>query len=335
MEELNFSSRRNISVVAQIANFVRYEIQTGKRNRSEKLLSINQFSRRYNVARDSVEKAYNLLKSEDLIVSYTSRGYYVSSDLGERLRILLLFNKISQYKKIIYDAFVETLGDKATVDLSIHHYSVAVLEDIIDRNQGKYHHYVLMPHFAHEYKEEEFMRVIHKIPSYQLMLLDKQLPQLSNMRGVYQNFSEDIYLALHQSVDLIAKYQRAVVVFPEFNNHPVEILDGIQRFCQDHALNFTHVSRIEESIIAKSVFYIVLTESDLAQLIKMVRFKDYLLGEEIGVLSFNETIFKELLNITVMSTDFALMGHTAASMILNTQEQSINNPFKLIRRGSL
>jgi DNA-binding transcriptional regulator YhcF (GntR family) len=335
MEKFDFSPGRNISVIAQIANFVRNEIQTGKRNRGEKLLSINQFSRQYSVARDSVEKAYNVLKAEGLIISYTSKGYFVSSGKDERLKVLLLFNKISQYKKIIYDAFIETLGTQATVDLFIHHYSPTVLEDIIDRNQGKYHHYVLMPHFTHECKEEDYMRVVQKIPQYQLTLLDKKLSQMDTHRGVYQNFSQDIYRALHQAADITTKYNQVIVIFPEFSNHPIEILDGIQHFCRDTELDFVRVPRVEEHIISKSALYIVLTESDLAHLIKIIRLSDYELGKDIGVLSFNETIFKELLNITVMSTDFWAMGQTAATLLLNTDDQSIDNPFTLIRRGSL
>jgi DNA-binding LacI/PurR family transcriptional regulator len=81
--------------------------------------------------------------------------------------------------------------------------------------------------------------------------------------------------------------------------------------------------------------YIVLVESDLAILIKKINSSTNRLGEDIGVISFNETVLKELLEITVITTDFEVMGRTAAELILSHTCRSIRNPFKLILRKSL
>lgn len=66
-----------------------------------------------------------------------------------------------------------------------------------------------------------------------------------------------------------------------------------------------------------------------------MRKSDFQLGKEIGIISFNETELKELLDITVISTDFEKMGSTAASLILKKQIRQIRNPFKIIKRNSL
>jgi DNA-binding LacI/PurR family transcriptional regulator len=67
----------------------------------------------------------------------------------------------------------------------------------------------------------------------------------------------------------------------------------------------------------------------------MVRKSNYKAGKEIGIISFNETELKELLDITVISTDFVKMGHTAAGLILKKQVKQVKNPFKIIKRASL
>jgi DNA-binding LacI/PurR family transcriptional regulator len=55
----------------------------------------------------------------------------------------------------------------------------------------------------------------------------------------------------------------------------------------------------------------------------------------VGIISFNETILKDLLEITVISTDFEAMGQTAAHMLLNKEPQQVKNPFHMIVRKSL
>jgi DNA-binding LacI/PurR family transcriptional regulator len=82
------------------------------------------------------------------------------------------------------------------------------------------------------------------------------------------------------------------------------------------------------------VFYAI-ADDDLAISVKKIRKSNYKIGNEIGIISFNETELKELLDMTVISTDFIKMGQTAANLILKKQYLQIKNPYKIIKRGSL
>jgi DNA-binding LacI/PurR family transcriptional regulator len=62
---------------------------------------------------------------------------------------------------------------------------------------------------------------------------------------------------------------------------------------------------------------------------------EVVLGEEMGVISYNETPLKDLLGITVVSTDFKAMGETAARMVRNKENGKVKNPFSLINRNSM
>ena len=72
-------------------------------------------------------------------------------------------------------------------------------------------------------------------------------------------------------------------------------------------------------------------------LIKLAKKKGYELGKEIGLISYNDTAVKEILEggITVISTDFEMMGKTAASVILDRNTVYKRNPTKVIIRNSL
>ena len=68
--------------------------------------------------------------------------------------------------------------------------------------------------------------------------------------------------------------------------------------------------------------------------VKQVRDKDYQLGKDIGIISYNDTPLKELLGITVISTDFKKMGTLAAKMIVDKKISSVKNDFNFIDRNS-
>ncbi|MBC3787124.1 DNA-binding LacI/PurR family transcriptional regulator [Spirosoma sp. LMG 31448] len=72
-------------------------------------------------------------------------------------------------------------------------------------------------------------------------------------------------------------------------------------------------------------------------LIKRIKDTALRVGEEVGILSYNETLVKELLldGITVISTDFEQMGRTAAQLVQGNTIRQIRNPFRLIVRQSL
>jgi DNA-binding LacI/PurR family transcriptional regulator len=205
---------------------------------------------------------------------------------------------------------------------------------------GKYNYYVIMPHFFQDVDKVDYMKIIRSIPSDELVLLDKDLPQLkTNYLAVYQDFEKDIYSALESATDLLAKYKKLVLVFPsEANypfNYPIEIVQGFCLFCIEYSKEFDIVESANDQILYPGTAYITVEETDLAELIKKVRQSSYLLGREIGIISFNETTLKELLAITVITTDFETMGRMTAALLLEKKQIKIKNAFSMIRRNSL
>ena len=140
----------------------------------DRLFSINELSSECSLSRDTVQKAYDLLEKEKIIEAVKGKGFYIyRTDVLSRYRVLLIFNKLSNYKKMIYDSFVETMGNKGIVDLRIHHCDARVLEDIISKSHCEYDHYVIMPHFyeqASAARAAAFSRIlktIYAMPSSQ------------------------------------------------------------------------------------------------------------------------------------------------------------------------
>ena len=322
----------------QIVNAVISAIRQGQLKKGDNIYSINELSDEFLLSRDTVQKAYMLLKKKGIITSVKGKGFYINrTDITTPFRILLLFNKISNYKKLIYNAFIETMGDKAVVDLKIHHSSIRLLETLLQENADEYDYFVLMPHFYSD--ADEIYSIIKKIPAEQLIILDKDLPHTySKYAGVFQDFKNDIYNALEDGLDSLKRYSKIVLVFPKIVPYPKEIITGFRSFCNSHNFAYSIIDEItEDTIISKKEAYIVIEETDLVTLIKSCQTSGLKIGKDVGIISYNETVLKEILldGITVISTDHHQMGETAATLILENRKEKIKNPFMFIKRKSL
>ncbi|MEO6549678.1 MAG: winged helix-turn-helix domain-containing protein, partial [Ferruginibacter sp.] len=235
MHKLLIKKDEKVSKVQHIVNAITSDIEKGILRKDTRLPSINEFSEEHGVSRDTIENAYKKLKAQGIITAVAGNGYFVNGKKDGRLKVLLIFNKLSSYKKIVYDSFLQTLGNKAKVDLQIYHYDPHILKEIIDANLGKYHFYVVMPHFFHKAANKECRIILEKIPPNELVILDKNMPGLKgNCIKVYQDFKKDIYHSLNSAKDLFKKYKRLTMVLEKGSNHPLEIIEGAKQFCLEN-----------------------------------------------------------------------------------------------------
>jgi DNA-binding transcriptional regulator YhcF (GntR family) len=321
----------------QIVDTIVSDIERGVVKVGEKISSINEMSEEFYLSRDTVEKAYRILCKRGIITAVRGKGFYVSStSRRDGKRILLVFNKLSDHKKTIYNSFIKNLDNKAIVDLQIHHGESSILEKIIIENLGMYDYYLIMPHLTSE--TESVRAALNKIPSDQLILINKDIAGISGSYGsVFEDFELDIHSALCTGLDKIRKYSKLYLVFPTENLYCDGIRKGFENFCRAECFDFETIESAMNHDVNINELYIVIEESDLVEIIKKATANNYVLGKNFGLITYNDTPFKEILagGIAVLSTDFIKMGETMASMVLNHTKEKIKNPFKLISRNSI
>lgn len=321
----------------QLANAIIHAIENRKLQIDDVLPSINELSSAFEISRDTVEKGYKYLKKLGIIGSVPGKGYFIKTgDVESKIRIFLLFNKLSPHKKIIYDSFVGTLGNAAAIDFYIYNNNFSLFKKLLQNCKEDYHYYVIIPHFIED--APNAFEVINTIPKEKLILLDKIIPEVTGTYGaVYENFEKDIYNALEEALPQLSKYDTIKITFPEYTYHPVEILTGFKKFCQEYAFTCKIVHRIEIETIKKGEVYINLMEDDLVTLIERILSYNLTIGEDVGVISYNETALKKIIlnGITTISSDFQMMGQKAAELILNNSVEHIETSFRLTLRNSL
>jgi DNA-binding transcriptional regulator YhcF (GntR family) len=321
----------------QIINSILKAIESGRLLQQDILPSINDLSYELDVARDTAEKGYRHLKKIGVLGSVPGKGYFIKSTVFDRvINVCLLFNKLSAHKKIIYDAFVESLGINAAIDFYIYNNDFLLFKKLLNNRHEDYTHYVIIPHFIEG--GENAYEIINTLPKEKLVLLDKKIPGVDGEYGaVYENFSNDIYTALKKAGDRLSKYHTLKIIFPENSYYPKEIIDGFCRFCQDYAFTYKVISNIAREEIKKGEVYISVMEDDLVILIERIMQLGFEVGKEAGVISYNETPMKKIIlnGITTISTDFQEMGKMAAKLILDGSRKHIEVPFMLTLRNSL
>ena len=326
----------------QVVNLILEEIENGKLKIGGRIPSINEASFDFLLSRDTVEKAYNELRIRGIISSVRGKGFYIlPTKMENKIKVLLLFNKLSSYKKIIYYSILEHLGTNALVDLQIFHYNKSLLENLLEINLGNFNFYVLAPHFFDQAgRPETGYELIKKFPKDKLLIIDRTIEgHETEFPGIYQDFSKDIFEGLESGLRHLKKYKLLILVFPKGGFYPLEIMDGFKRFCFFNDFKNLIVDGIDDNEpLDQGDCYIVLSESDLVNIIKKSREQLLKLGKDVGIISYNETPLKEILSdgITTISTDFIHMGKSIARQILGLdQREPLKNPFKLTIRKSL
>jgi hypothetical protein len=171
-----------------------------------------------------------------------------------------------------------------------------------------------------------------------LLLLDKKIKGIDGKyAAAYENFEKDIFCALEEAREQLGKYHTLKIIFPEYTYYPKEILKGFYRFCQEYAFSYKVVHNISLEPINEGEVFINLMEDDLVILIERIISQKLKIGEEVGVISYNDTPLKKIIlnGITTISTDFRKMGAMAAQMILENSKEHLEVPFYLTLRASL
>lgn len=316
----------------QLINSVCLAIEQEIIQKGDRLPSVNQLCEKFSLSRDTVLLAFNELKSKGMVTSVPGKGYYIDrTDLNYDKQIFLLFDELNVFKEDLYTSFLEHLDSRINVDIYFHHFNFNVYRDLINNASGKYDAYIIMPAVFDHSKE-----IIKQLPSDKVYILDRLKPDLSDYPVIYQDFEQDVYDAMTVGKELLLKYNKLIMVYPG-GKEPEERVTGFLRFCQDWKIESEIVRSLEKRLIQTGESYFVVSDRNLVKIVKSAADKSLELGKDIGLVSFNDTMLKEVVGsgITTISTNFIQMGKDLANMVSQQRRIRLRNPSRLILRKSL
>ncbi|WP_298763456.1 GntR family transcriptional regulator [uncultured Polaribacter sp.] len=329
----------------QIIDSIINNITTGNIKIGDKIPSINKLSKDFYLSRDTVERAYSVLKKQKVLVSVHGKGTYVAQNqITFKPNILFLVNKLSLFKMEVYNAFVKEVGDNFHVDLHSYHCDESLFLELINKHKTAYNYYAIIPHFRtdnllHKTSTDKVLKAINELPKDNLVILDNKETEISgDFIEVTQDFEQDIIAALQIGIDKVSKYKKIHLVYPKatFYPYPSKILTGFKKFCVQNNFEFEILEEItDQTEINNNSLFITIEDDDLVKIVNKVKRSSFTLGKEIGVISYNDNPLKQLLGITVITTNFLSMGKEAAQLILQKKKEKIKIPVNFIDRASL
>jgi len=316
----------------QLIKSIEKAILNGDYKRGDVLPSINSVKSRFSISRDTVLLAYGNLKLRGIIQSVPGKGYYVKTEnVSTKERVFLLFDEFNSFKEDLYNSFLRNLEEGVEVDIYFHHFNTTIFSKLIFDNIGVYNSYVIMPANL-----QDTNLVIEKLPADSVYILDQTQKELSRYPCVVQNFKEDINFGLTESIQQLEKYKKLVFVYLK-EKQPKELLKGFKKFCKTHQFEYEIIRSLDEKEMTKGDVYLIPDDRTLIRLIKKIKDKKFVIADDIGIISYNDTLLKEIVEggITTISTDFNKMGENLANMIMKKERKKINNPCRLVERNSL
>jgi DNA-binding transcriptional regulator YhcF (GntR family) len=301
---------------------------------------MNELSNELDISKETVKKAYSILREKGVIDSSHGKGFYVTNN-NNKLKILLLFDKISTYKQVLYNSFLTTIGETAEITIRLHNQDFDLFEEFIEENLDIFDYYIITPHFPLITEiQKKVVKTLKKVPNRKLILLDRNIEELpGNYGAVYQDFVEDVFDGLKQSVEQLKKFNKLNVISMPGSMYASLIKKGIERFCKQNHIKYQFHNKLSIDIIQKQQVFLILNsqlDTELIELVRIAKSKDCVIGKDIGIISYNESPINEIVldGLTVFSTDFKKMGELAAKMIIEKKFKKIKCNFQLIKRNT-
>ena len=320
----------------QLVEYIMSQIEQNELAINDRLPSLNQLTAEFHISKETALKGLQYLSEKGIIESEYRKGYYVKRlKLQQPHRVCLILDKMNILRDRVYQAFLETIHDQAEVDVFFHHHNFKVFEKLVDENLNSYTHFVVVTFFR-----EDPSSVLNKIPPHKRIVIDRNEQGLEGTYScIYQDHKSDVIDSLTTLLPQLAKYKCLILVAPLEAFHAQDLIDGFETFAKKHKKNYKITHQVQSDSFRKGDAYITFNryDQDDVDIIKLCRKKNWKLGEDIGLISYNDTAVKEVLEegITVISTDFRKMGQEAANAILNEKPVTLRDPAKVIIRKSL
>lgn len=273
---------------------------------------------------------YNSMPLSLRLALPAAKGYYVlSTQTNQKQNIFLLFSTFTPYKETLFNA-LKNLPKSCSLDIYFHHHNIKIFETLIREQAAYYNKFIILPEI-----HPNTLNILSKLDAKNTYLLDIGFKEYrESYPGIFQNFEKDIYSILVSSRDLIAKYKRLFLIYPD-TLRTTDIISGFNKFAKKKIIDTGVKSDIGNDIQKQDAF-IVIDDNHLVDIIKIAKEKKWKPGKDLGVLSYNETNLKSIIadGITTITTDFYAMGKTMAKMVSIGTQGIIENPFIMIDRGS-
>lgn len=312
-----------------LSEAVKNAISEGKLRTGDVLPSVTAVCQQFGLSRDTVFKAYSLLREQGVVMSQPGKGYFIADRVT---KVFVFLDTFKAYKEVLYDSLFHNLPRNVIADVNFHHYNPQLFRKLIEDSLGRYSKYIVMPFLS-----DDTEKILARIPKERLLVIDWNLytDNLSNV--VYQDFGNALYRGLERIKERLAKYQTLHFLYPDFTYHPYQSVVSFERFCRNNSISYVVERNPDALDVRPGTAYLSVSDRMLGRFLEQCSARGYTPGDQVGIISYNETPMKQFIGqgITVFSTDFRQMGQLAAQFVTDERHLNVCVPSEMIIRKSL
>ncbi|MEA1784801.1 GntR family transcriptional regulator [Arenibacter sp. GZD96] len=328
-----FASDPILSKHEQLVHGIIWAIEEGLLGVGDQLPSINVMVKEMGFARKTIVKAYEELKDRGLVESKKVKGYFISSMNTEvTLKIALLMYASQRFQEEFYKTFRNQLGKPYQIDVFFHHNNLSLFQTIMSNIQGKYGKYVVAP-----IDDPKIIPILKAVPPEKLLMIDRYLTMPETYSYIAQEFEQSNYEKLVALLPDIRKFNKVILFFNPKSEVSSGVVRAFTKFSKTYDINGVIEEKYTEGSLQRGTLYFCPSDTNLWEIIKDCRDFELQVGNDIGILSHDDHVVKELVGggITTISTSFTEMAHLAANHVKDGKEVKKILPMHLIRRKSL
>jgi len=317
----------------KIVDGINAAIADNEFEKGDLLPSVNGLSTELGVARETVVTAYKNLKDRGIIGSRHGVGFYVDDiNTQQKLKVALVLYAFHSFQEIFYNTFREALGEDVKIEVFFHHNNKKQYEQIITSITGKYGMYVVAP-IHHKITQQ----VLSKISPKKLLIIDRFEDLGKQNAYIAQEFYKTTLNVLEQLLSELESCKKIILFYRKDADYPQGIKKAFRHFVKKHQLNGQLEKQYQPHLLEKNTTYITIGDVDLWKLLKDAQLKNLKVGEDIGILSANDSPVKEIISggITTFFANFDYMAKKAAEYVLHKKPIKEILKVELYRRKSL
>lgn len=339
---LNIVEQSIVPPFRQIINQIEESIRNGSLKSVEMLPSMSEMAESLGLSKETVKKSYLILRDQGVINSTKGVGYFIASpDSNRKKRVMLLFDRLSIVKEVIFDSFASTIGEQAEINIYLHNQQVELLDYYVRKYLDSYDWFVITPHFPLDSKtQRQVLTILRRIPIRKLIILDHKLDNLvGNYGTVYQDYATDAALGLSMAAEELRPLRKLNVIISQSSLYHAYACQSISDFCKANKISCVFHSNVSPRIVHAGEVYLIVNgqlDMDLINLVRAARAKNLKPGKDFRIIAYNDSPIREIVldGLTTISTDFEQMGRLAAEMILGNTPRKVKCDFRMIRRGT-
>lgn len=317
----------------QLVQGIMETIEAGDLKIGDQLPSINAMVSELGFARKTIVKAYGELKDRGLVESKKLKGYFIiSHETKMTLKVALLLFAFKNFQEEFYNTFRKELGKRFQIDVFFHHNNVSVFDTIFNNISGKYGMYIVAP-----IPDLSIRPLLLSIEPSKLLIIDRYFSLPETYSYISQVFEDSMYSRLVELLPKIRSYKKIILIASEDSYYPKGTLVAFQRFLSDFQVDGAIQDSYVRGSLKKRFLYFFIGDNSLWEVLKDCRSNEYIVGNDVGILSCDDHIVKEIVfgGITTISTDFKAMAVKAANYVKDPILTQEILPIDLITRNSL